>query len=70
MRQRNGSILANPVLIGATNEVGYAAGPTYRYYDQSGGHGLGPSHVPAGETSTREPGGLGAPLDPANLGSP
>src|SRR5205807_1122819 len=48
------------------NEVGYPAGPTYAYEDAHGGHGHGPTQVPAGETFTREPGGIGAQLD-ANL---
>jgi hypothetical protein len=52
------------------NEVGYAAGPTYQYWDKSGPHGLGPTQVPPGETFTREPGGIGAQIDPNNQGSP
>jgi hypothetical protein len=52
------------------NEVGYAAGPTYQYYDKNGPHGTGPTKVPAGETFTREPGGNGAQLDPNLRGSP
>ena len=52
------------------NEVGYPAGPSYQYMDNHGGHGLGPAHVPAGETFTREPGGTGAQLDPNLRSSP
>jgi ABC-type transporter Mla subunit MlaD len=53
------------------NEVGYPAGPTYAFYDKvKGGQGLGPTHVPAGETFTREPGGLGALVDPNLRSSP
>ena len=52
------------------NEVGYPAGPTYAYRDNNGGHGHGPTHVPAGETFTRDPGGLGVQLDPNLRGSP
>ena len=53
------------------NEVGYPAGPTYAYKDKTGGHGSGPTHVPAGETFTRDPGGTGAVPQPASLnGSP
>jgi phospholipid/cholesterol/gamma-HCH transport system substrate-binding protein len=52
------------------NEVGYAAGPTYQYYDTGGGHGLGPTQVPPGQTFTREPGGNGAQLDPNQRTSP
>jgi hypothetical protein len=51
------------------NEVGYPAGPVYQYFDYTkGGQGLGPARVPAGETFTRDPGGVGAQLD-ANLRS-
>jgi hypothetical protein len=36
-------------------------GPTYQIFDSNAkGHGLNPSHVPAGETFTSQPGGLGA----------
>jgi len=52
------------------NGVGYAAGPTYQYYDKSGGHRLGPTQVPPGETFTRDPGGTGAQLAPNLRGSP
>jgi virulence factor Mce-like protein len=52
------------------NEVGYPAGPTYQFFDRSGGHGAGPTHVPAGETFTRDPGGLGALVDPNLRTSP
>lgn len=52
------------------NSVGYAAGPTYQYFDRNGPHGLGATQVPAGETFTREPGGLGAQVDPNLRGSP
>ena len=55
------------------NEVGYRAGPTYRHYNNGGpiaSAGLGPDQVPAGETFTRQPGGLGANLDPNLLDSP
>jgi virulence factor Mce-like protein len=48
------------------NPVGYPAGPNYLYQDQAGKwQGFAPSHVPAGETFTRDPGGLGAQLEPA-----
>ena len=52
------------------NGVGYPAGPVYAYIDKNGGHGLGPTHVPAGETFTREPGGTGAQIDKNLQGSP
>ncbi len=52
------------------NEVGYAAGPTYQYYDKNGPHGLGPTHVPPGETFTREPGGNGAQIQSNLAGEP
>ncbi len=42
------------------NGVGYAAGPTYAYWDKNGPRGTGATHVPPGETFTRDPGGLGA----------
>ncbi len=51
------------------NPVGYAAGPTYAYFDRNGAHGLGPTRVPAGETFTRDPGGLAAQI-PAPLRDP
>jgi hypothetical protein len=36
-------------------------GPTYQIFDHNAkGHGLNPGHVPAGETFTWQPGGLGA----------
>jgi len=52
------------------NEVGYRAGPTYQHYTNSGPSGLGPDHVPPGETFTRDPGGIAPQLDPANRTSP
>jgi len=53
------------------NEVGYRAGPTYQHYTANGApSGLGPDHVPPGETFTREPGGIGAQIDPINRTSP
>jgi ABC-type transporter Mla subunit MlaD len=53
------------VVIDPHTPVPYPAGPTYQWYD-NGGHGLGPTHVPVGETFTRDPGGLGAQL-PADV---
>jgi virulence factor Mce-like protein len=44
----------------APNQFGYPLGPTYKTFGPDGGQGLGPSHVPAGETFTALPGGLGA----------
>jgi ABC-type transporter Mla subunit MlaD len=55
---------------GPHNNVGYPAGPTYQYYDNFSGHGTGPANVPAGETFSRDPGGLGAQLDPNLRTSP
>ncbi len=52
------------------NEVGYRAGPTYQNYSNNGPTGLGPDKLPPGETFTREPGGIGAQIDPNLQGSP
>jgi virulence factor Mce-like protein len=39
-------------------------GPTYKTFDDQGkGHGLNPSKVPAGETFTAQPGGLGQTVE-------
>jgi hypothetical protein len=40
--------------------LGYRHGSTYARFSNGAGYGLNPGRVPAGETFTREPGGLGA----------
>jgi hypothetical protein len=48
------------VVVDAHPPLGYRAGPTFAHVVNGNGVGLGTDKVPAGETFTREPGGLGA----------
>jgi ABC-type transporter Mla subunit MlaD len=48
------------VVVDAHPPLGYRSGSTYAHLVNGVGVGRGPDHVPAGETFTREPGGIGA----------
>jgi hypothetical protein len=45
--------------VDAHTPLGYRHGPTFAHFSHGVGQGLNPDRVPAGETFTREPGGIG-----------
>jgi virulence factor Mce-like protein len=58
-RNKYGSAFYKHVEVDAHDNV--SIGPTWKTYDKEArGHGLNTDHVPAGETFTRNPGGIGA----------
>ena len=58
-RNKYGSPFYKNLEIDAHDSV--SIGPTYKTYDKAGrGQGLNTNHVPAGQTFTRDPGGIGA----------
>jgi virulence factor Mce-like protein len=58
-RNTHGSQFYKHVEVDAHDNI--SIGPTWKTYDKDArGHGLNTDHVPAGETFTRDPGGIGA----------